>query len=197
MRLSERLSEKFHKEGLISDEEKEIIQFGLESLEGNLAGVLLTLFIGIIFGAIWEAILFYIWFLPLRKSIGGFHADTKVKCLVASATAIFMTFALFTLFRYSDIVYFVCGGVFVCIVFLIAPVDNPQKRFDDSERSVYQRRSRIVLMVESILFIVSYCNSWNMIVISLCMTFLWQPYPFCWVFLKTSDILSVIRNHNT
>jgi len=69
LRLSERLSEKFHKEGLISDEEKEIIQFGLESLEGNLAGVILTILVGIIFGAIREAMLFYVWFLPLRKSI--------------------------------------------------------------------------------------------------------------------------------
>ena len=36
------------KEGIISDEEKEIVRFGLESLEGNLLGIILTLIIGIV-----------------------------------------------------------------------------------------------------------------------------------------------------
>lgn len=171
MRLSERLSEIFYEEGLISSEDKEVIQFGIESMEGNLAGVLLTFFVGILFGALGEAILFYIWFLPLRKSIGGFHADTKLKCLLTSAMALLVSFALFTLFRYPNLLYLVFSGVFVCIIFIFAPVDNPGKKFDAPERSVYRRRSRIVLTVESLLFAVSYYNSWNVIIISLCMAF--------------------------
>ena len=171
MRLSERLSEIFLKEGLISDEEKEIIQFGLESVEGNLTGVILTILVGIIFGAIREAMLFYIWFLPLRKSIGGFHADTKAKCLLASALAMTLALILFSLFRYPGIVYLICGGIFSFVIFLVAPVDNPQKKFDASEQSVYRKRSRVVLLGESTLFVISYYNSWKAITISLCMTF--------------------------
>ncbi len=171
MRLSERLSEKFHKEGLISDEEKEIIQFGLESLEGNLAGVILTILVGIIFGAIREAMLFYVWFLPLRKSIGGFHADTKIKCLLASAMALAMACTLFTMFRYQGIIYLICGGIFVIFIFFVAPVDNPQKKFDALEQFVYRKRSRIVLLGEGTLFAISYYNSWDVITVSLCMTF--------------------------
>jgi len=48
--LPERLSENLYKEGLVSEEDREIVEFGLESLGGNLAGVFLTLLVGFLFG---------------------------------------------------------------------------------------------------------------------------------------------------
>lgn len=42
------MADSLSKEGIISDEEKEIVRFGLESLEGNLLGIILTLIIGIV-----------------------------------------------------------------------------------------------------------------------------------------------------
>lgn len=47
------MADSLSKEGIISDEEKEIVRFGLESLEGNLLGIILTLIIGIFFSK-WE-----------------------------------------------------------------------------------------------------------------------------------------------
>lgn len=45
---ADRVIDSLSKEGIISDEEKEIVRFGLESLEGNLLGIILTLIIGIV-----------------------------------------------------------------------------------------------------------------------------------------------------
>ena len=47
--LADRIADFLFKGGNITDEEKEIICFGLESLEGNLLGIGLTLIVGICF----------------------------------------------------------------------------------------------------------------------------------------------------
>ena len=51
------MTDSFLKEGIISDEDKEIVRFGLESMEGNLQGIGLTLVVGICFNRVGEALL--------------------------------------------------------------------------------------------------------------------------------------------
>ena len=184
MSLPERLSEIFLDEGIISEEDREMIQFGLESMEGNLAGVFLVLAVGILFGKVTDAILFYVFFFPLRKSIGGFHANTRVRCLLSSTLILLMTFMVFSLFENSEIFYWSCFGVCGCVIFLLAPVDNPAKRFDAVEQKTYRKRSKIILAMESILFIASFF-SWILLARSLCMTF----FVAC-----TSILLGVLKN---
>ena len=78
--LAERMVDSLSKEGIIADEEREIVRFGLESLEGNMLGIVLTLTVGICFKRVEEAMLLWLWLFPLRKNAGGYHAETKGKC---------------------------------------------------------------------------------------------------------------------
>lgn len=80
--LADRIADFLFKGGNITDEEKEIICFGLESLEGNLLGIGLTLIVGICFRQVREAILLWWLLFPLRKNAGGYHAKTKTKCML-------------------------------------------------------------------------------------------------------------------
>lgn len=57
--LADRIADFLFKGGNITDEEKEIICFGLESLEGNLLGIGLTLIVGMCFRQVREAILLW------------------------------------------------------------------------------------------------------------------------------------------
>ena len=52
--LADRIADFLFKGGNITDEEKEIICFGLESLEGNLLGIGLTLIVGMCFRQVRE-----------------------------------------------------------------------------------------------------------------------------------------------
>lgn len=82
--LADRIADFLFKGGNITDEEKEIICFGLESLEGNLLGIGLTLIVGMCFRQVREAILLWWLLFPLRKNAGGYHAKTKTKCMLIS-----------------------------------------------------------------------------------------------------------------
>ncbi len=77
--LADRMAESFYKGGIITDEEKEIIRFGLESLEGNLLGVGLTLAVGICFKQVGEALLLWLLLFPLRKKCRRVSCGDKNK----------------------------------------------------------------------------------------------------------------------
>ncbi len=171
MKLAERLINTFSQEGIISDEEREIVQFGLESIEGNLVGVFLTLVVGILFKHTKDALFLYLLLFPLRKSAGGFHATTKARCFITSAIVLGISFAFFSVFDHAAIFYWICVIVLGCIIWILAPVDNPSKKFDAVDQSVYRMRSRVVLGVESIIFVIAFHFKWETVIRSVSMTF--------------------------
>ena len=165
------MADSLSKEGIITEEEREVVCFGLESLEGNLLGIVLTLTVGICFKQVAEAILLWLWLFPLRKNAGGYHAATKVRCFFISAVMLIVSFVLFTVFEHTIAFYGICAMVAWCVIWTLAPVDNPVKELDVLEHKVYQRRTRIALGLEGVMLGVALFCKWEMAVRSICMTF--------------------------
>ncbi len=165
------MAESFYKGGIITDEEKEVIRFGLESLEGNLLGVGLTLAVGICFKQVGEALLLWLLLFPLRKNAGGYHAATKTRCLFVSAVILIAAFMIFAVFERTLIFYGICAMIAGCVIWVLAPVDNPSKQLDAVECKVYRRRTRIVLGTESVIFIFALLFKWEITIRSVCMAF--------------------------
>ncbi len=165
------MADSIYKEGIITDEEREIIRFGLESLEGNLLGIVLTLTVGICFKQAGEALLLWLLLFPLRKNAGGYHAATKTGCLFASAVILIMAFMFSAVFEHTMIFYGICALVAGCVIWVMAPVDNPSKKLDAVEYKVYRRRTRIALGIEGVVFGLALYFKWEMAVRSICMTF--------------------------
>lgn len=155
MKLAEYLTNSFAREGIISEEDKEIVQFGLESLLGNLLGIVLILAIGICFGHIRDAILLWIFWFFLRKNAGGFHAETKARCLLISTIVLISSFVIFIILKHTIMFYVICALFFGGIIYFTAPVDNLSKRLDLIEHKIYQRTSRIILGVEEVMFLIA------------------------------------------
>ena len=169
--LAERMVDSLSKEGIIADEEREIVRFGLESLEGNMLGIVLTLTVGICFKRVEEAMLSWLWLFPLRKNAGGYHAATKGKCFFRSAAMLIAAFVLFTVFEHTIVFYMICNTVAGCVIWILAPVDNLVKRLDVLEHRIYQKRTRIVLGLEGVMFGATLFCKWEMAARSICMTF--------------------------
>lgn len=153
---------------IITDEEREIIRFGLKGLDGNLLGIVLTLTVGICFKQIGETMLLWLLLFPLRKNAGGCHAATKTRCLFA-AVILIITFMLFASFECTMIFYGICVMVAGCIIWGLAPVDNSSKELDAVEYKAYRRRTRIVLGIEGAFFVLALSFKWGMAVENICM----------------------------
>lgn len=164
------MADSLSKGGIITDEEREIVRFGLESLEGNLLGVGLTLTVGICFKQVGEALLLWLLLFPLRKNAGGYHAATKTRCLFVSAVILIVTFMIFSVFECTMIFYAIYAIVAGCMIWFWAPVDNSSKELDAVEHKVYQRRTRIALGVEIAIFVLALSIEWEIAVRSICMT---------------------------
>ena len=165
------MTDSFLKEGIISDEDKEIVRFGLESMEGNLQGIGLTLVVGICFNRVGEALLLWLLLFPLRKNAGGYHAATKKRCLFMSVVMLIIAFIVFGVYEHMLVFYGICVVIAGCVIWFLAPIANPSKELDAVEYKVYRRRTRIALGVETAIFVLALSIEWEMAVRSICMTF--------------------------
>lgn len=169
--LVERLTDFLEKEEIISDEEKEIVQFGLESLGGNLLGIILTLVVGVCFQQVREALLLWFLLFPLRKNAGGFHAKTKVRCFLSSTVTIIVSMVCIQQIRWTETENILITVISAVVIWIMAPVENGNKRLDSVEYRVYRQRTRKILLLEELLFVLSLTFGWEDLVIVITMVF--------------------------
>ncbi len=172
MRLAGSLTGKLLEDQVISQEEAEVITYGLENIGSNLSGLLMILVIGACFRHLPESFLLWLLIFPLRKNAGGFHAKTKTRCMLVSAGMLIAAFICLDWMEWTETVYVIIAAVFFGVIFLLAPVGNQNKLLDDMEKKVYRKRTRIILLLESTLLILAFVFGWKelYIVITMCLT---------------------------
>lgn len=157
-------------EEIITKDEEEIVQFGLDSLKGNALSFILILITGALFDQITESILIWLLLFPLRKTVGGFHASSKTKCLLLTIGIFLMVFTLYNIFTWSlgalTVNCFVNGG----IIWIFAPVDNPAKKLDSVAKKIYKKVSKIILCMEGLLLFWSAYQNWPKVIKSVSMS---------------------------
>lgn len=158
------------RDGIISQEEEDIVIYGLENMIGTAICGLIMLGIGLCFGNILDGFLLWIIILPLRKHAGGFHAKTRIRCLTFSIGIIIAAFALLYQISWPTWFLFVITVVFGSIIFLLAPIDNPNKRLSEIERNVYRKRTHMFLIAEGSLYVIAYVFVWKRIDILITMS---------------------------
>lgn len=159
------------RDNAITSDEKEIVLFGLENLIGNLLGLVITLIVGYCFGDIFAGLGLWLLVFPLRRNAGGYHADTRAKCMVVSTAAEIITFGLLYIPNWSYEVYAVIALLLSGIIFILAPVGNQNKPLDQIEYRVYCRRTRFILVAEGILFVLGFLLLRKLLCILVTMSF--------------------------
>ena len=153
--LADRVTNFLQEKSIITDDDKDVVKFGLESLAGNLLGFLLTLSIGAFFKHFLDAVILWAALFPLRKTVGGYHASTKIGCFCVSTALLVFSFALFTTFDCKTVIYGICSFVTGSVIWIFAPVENPMKKLDFIEYKVYKIRSRKILVLEECILILA------------------------------------------
>ena len=72
MSITERMTEKLLSDEIISQEEAELVNYGLESLKSDLIGIVMSILIGVCFSRLLEGVLLWGFMYPLRKNAGVF-----------------------------------------------------------------------------------------------------------------------------
>ena len=147
----------------ITENEHDIYSFGIRQGINILINLITILFFGILFGEIWQSLIFTIAYVPLRSYAGGFHAKTPTRCYVFSCCLIS---AVLLAIKYLLPEDFICSSLLVAggiITILLAPVDTVNKRLDQVERRVYRNRTLIIVAMEIIVYVFSFIFTAEMI----------------------------------
>ena len=141
------------KRGLIQQKEYPIYRYGFELLWSTVLCVLSILLLSMVFDYTQCAIVFLLYFLPIRTVAGGYHTSTYGKCFSLTnmiAIGSVLTAKLIGLMQLpKEFMVFVCICVF-SIMWTTAPVVTGGSSLREEIAEANKRYSRIVIVLEMV-----------------------------------------------
>lgn len=171
MSIVDKLVHKCRTDGIISEQDEEIVRFGIDNLINLMLCIGILVCVGSIFGSWKNGLIFFLFFFPLRKYAGGYHSNTKTKCVVSSVVLLFAMFCILYIKRWHSRIYLILFCIFHLLIFCLVPVGNQNKILDVLEKRVYRRKTYIVLAFEDLFFIFSYLMNYNNLIILITMVY--------------------------
>ncbi len=149
--LSRRLTQHLCRKSIIEEDKAEIYQYGYEVFISGMLGFLIAGIIGAVSGNFPEAIIFLLFFVPLRQLCGGYHADSYLKCNIVF-TAVFSVILIIASIlpekAFPFIILFSALFTFGVMLWL-SPVENENKPLDSEQIKVNRRKCLILTPILS------------------------------------------------
>lgn len=158
------------------EEERELIQFGLESAVELSVAVLTTVIIGTFLDLLLECILFLATFGAIRSYTGGFHCKSAVTCYLASCSIITLTLLVIK-YLTEYLVVKTCIALLVVafpIIWKLAPLETPTKPLDDEENKYFRKKAMLHLGVACVLLMVSFILKQKSFCLTMCLAIFWS-----------------------
>lgn len=135
----------------ISDEEKEIVLYGLKQFSILATSIAAAILIGIMLGELKGVIFFLVMFIPLRVFAGGLHMPKLWICSIASSMLIVSVALMIKLVNSEKMIS--PGVLILCvisgiIIIILAPVDTNNKRLFFYEKREYKIISTVFVLIE-------------------------------------------------
>lgn len=143
------------KNNFIQEDDQELFNYGIKLFFRFIENILMALVIGICMGLLWESIVFSICYISLRRYAGGYHAKTPGKCFILSVILIVAVLSIIKYSAFTNIVpQFICVFIAAVTIFRWAPIESPNKPLSLMEKKAFQKKSRVILIIELVLYLV-------------------------------------------
>lgn len=169
-KISSKIVEILIKHSLVENEDKELYLYGFFILLSQILYFIIVITIGILFNVIFESIIFYITFQFIRRYAGGYHAKTETRCEILSTLSILCCIVLIKLSKMYDIriVLLSVSLVFAVLIFILCPLDTPERPLNDKEYKYFRKISWMILSLIIIAIIVSFYFKFNVVFAPCC-----------------------------
>ncbi len=132
----------------------EIYVYGFEIIISSAVAFGIVFLIGLLTHKLPELIVFFLCFYLIRQRTGGYHADTYFKCnlifaLNIIAVAFIICFETDQIYRiaFNGISFAVCS----LLIFLKAPIPNPNKPIARSKRKIHKITAFILVIIAELI----------------------------------------------
>lgn len=108
--------------------------------------------------------------MTVRKYAGGYHAKTEARCEILSFLSLSACVVLMKLSKILDIkiTLFCTSTLCIILIFLLCPLDTPEKPLTDKELKYFRKRTRIILLCIVIAELVSFHFDFNIVFAPCC-----------------------------
>lgn len=154
MILIDKVGNRFVRDGIITEEDKELYTYGMQQGALILINIISAIIIGIIFNMVWQCIIFLLAYMPLRSYAGGYHARSQFRCYVVSQFIIVIALLGIMEIQWTTITALFSVIISAGIIFVLAPVEDANKPLDASEKDLYKRKTRKILLLEILIALV-------------------------------------------
>lgn len=174
--LSKKIVNSLVENKIVNFEDKQLYEYGLHQGVVMILNIITTIGIGIIFGMIWQSILFMIVYIPLRIYSGGYHSKTQTRCYIFSIGLTIVALLLMKMIYWTNFLCISTTVISAMIILVLAPVEDSNKPLDTIELKVYKERTIMILIFDVyVLFIfillglfeISVCISVGLLVLSI------------------------------
>lgn len=153
-RLSQKFAGKLISSGMISETDADVYMYGFFQLAMMLLNIVTTLLLGVLFQLLIPCILLNLSYIPLRMNAGGHHASSPMKCYINSTIMIAALLAVIkwvTIHPAVSAVLLILSGI---VIWILAPVEAENNPWNDIEKLTYRKRTRVILVIEAIVFLI-------------------------------------------
>ena len=175
-KISSKIVEALIKHSLVENEDKELYSYGFFILLSQILYFIIITTIGVLLNIILESIIFYIAFQFIRRYAGGYHAKTETRCEILSTLSILCCIVLIKLSKMYDIriALLSISLVFAVLIFILCPLDTPEKPLSDKEYKYFRKISWIILSLIIVAIIVSFIFKFNVVFAPCCASLIFE-----------------------
>ena len=156
-KLSDLITQNLLKRKVISDDEKELYDYGLFMMISYVVFFVISMIFGIALNIPFSSILFYISFCLIRNFAGGAHASTEIKCDIITTVSILASEILIKIFvEYSFVsIAFVMQLISSICLCVIKPVATSQKEISQQEKLHFHKKVVLLTVLALIISVAS------------------------------------------
>ncbi len=188
MCMSTKITAFLIKQKIISNEDREIYEYGFELLLADLFNFSVILLIGSVAHRLWPTVLYLLIFVGLRSVCGGYHAKTHLRCHIGTIGVYILFLLLLSTQKLAENRFLLLWGDFIAAIpiILFAPIPHANKPLSETVRKQNRIRSIILFFLLFLLALLlgyfdqqeSAVISLTLWIVSLCMIPAINIHPF-------------------
>ncbi len=145
------------KVSLTEEERQEVLRYGVERVGMESLFFCFVVLVSLVLDTLWYGLVFWFSFCVIRRYAGGYHADTRKRCGLISATTVILIFLCIKYVHLNFFLYIPLQVGCSVVIMLLAPVDNKNRVLEDEERHSFRRKARLSVTCLLAISVCLYC----------------------------------------
>lgn len=147
MKVSNKFSIYLVQNHIITEEDKEIVSFGMEQMGITFVNIVTFLGMGLLLHTFYETIFFLLVFASVRRYAGGYHAPTRRRCFLYSIIIVGTSLFLIKYVYMNRVFCVISSWIAGSVIVTNSPVEDRNKPLNAYEVCAYRKRAVLLSLM--------------------------------------------------